>query len=155
MVVYKVVRRDGEFLVSCAIGPDARVIYVPGEWTKPPGWLEERGYLLTAFESQVDAERFCDALFGQQEWLGNYEIWEAEAGGRIIAGDELPPWCIVVALVGGEARLWGSRAAGAGKTLWPQGTLMAERLRLVKRRAAGQRNRTQEGGNEWRNGSTS
>ena len=55
----------------------ARVVYRLGEESRPPAWLEERGFGLCVFEERKLAKRFC-ALNGQYSGL-TYALLRCEA----------------------------------------------------------------------------
>ena len=130
--VYKVIRREDEFLYSFWAGSCARVKYQPNEWAQAPDWLSEKGYHLLAFKSLDMARK----LHGYMDI--NYEIWEAVGESEILA---LPPVRDPIDL--GHGSLWHRDDA----PLWPEGTCMFRRVKLVKRI---QRQREQEGVQEWR-----
>ncbi|RLC84346.1 MAG: hypothetical protein DRJ03_14500 [Chloroflexi bacterium] len=115
MKVYKFVLPSHNYYVSVVAAGKAEVKYFPGKWVKAPFWLRRRGYHLTAFKDLETAEKYTNVFSSRAE------LWEAEAEGVIT---ELPPPLLQWRL----ARGFICRGANT----WPEGTVMAKRLRLVK-----------------------
>ena len=115
--VYKVVFRGehGELRSILAYG-DAEVVYTPNKWVEAPRWLAKEGYYLTAFKTIEDALDFVDGVSLR------FEIWEAEAQGII---KKLPNPCDIDSLA--------DRKLVPLKLEWPRGTIMCQRLRLIRR----------------------
>ena len=113
MKVYKVVSiENGKFCSAIADGA-ACVEYKPDKWAETPKWLAEKGYYLTAFRDLESARNFV---------FGDTEIWKAEAEGII---EELPPLLTFSKL---RLRLFLREAFD-----WPFGTIMCQRIKLIKR----------------------
>ena len=133
MRVYKVVKRREGRLFSAVVEGRAEVEYKKGVWTTPPRWLEEKGYLLTAFRSLEQAIKFYHvnqfSLFkrlGQSPPPGSLEIWEAEVGEGEWKVVQLPQLDFFL-LGKGKISIWGE------ENEWPPGTIMAKRIRLLKK----------------------
>jgi len=116
-IVYKIVVRYKDWLDSAIVKNKANVSYSPGKWVEAPLWLQKKGYHLTAFKD------FKSAI----EWLftlniPSAELWEAEAS-EIIT--QLPPMLQVSSLEEGIIK----EVVGS----WPKGTVMAKKLRLIRK----------------------
>ena len=126
MKVYKVVRRRfgiSSGLYSVIMFNHACVKYEPNKWVEAPEWLQERGYHLTAFEDLKVAEKWTNEILRLNADLPLFlEIWEAEADGVV---EDLPPKCNEFA-VDYEKLL-------PRLGVWPEGTVMCRRLKLVKK----------------------
>jgi len=121
MRAYKVVRREGEKLISAVVRGRAEVEYKKGTWVSPPDWLKDRGYLLTAFESLDSALKFFSIEKITQKSL---EIWEAE-----VRGWRRPQLPMLVMSRLGEGKISYYKYYRD----WPSGTIMARELKLLKK----------------------
>jgi len=121
MRVYKVLKRSRDKLYSFIVYDKAGVEYKPGIWIKAPEWLAKEGYHITAFKNLQLAENFCEAI--DILWPGaQYELWEAEAENII---EQLPPIMHISKIANGLFIPWHRNG-------WPFGTVMAERIKLVR-----------------------
>ncbi len=117
-IVYKVIWHDRR---SCIVEGRATVNYCPKVWARPPNWLYGQGYWLTCFETLRQAKRF-KAELGKSSWS---EIWQCCAKG---IKKELPPICAIGPLDYGQLY----RPTDTNWD-WPEGTIMARELKLVRR----------------------
>ena len=140
MLLYKVLKNpviDGVY--HSAISQfNSRVEYHLDEWSSAPQYLADRGYHLLVFARRKDARKFKQDFLGRR---GNYSIWIVEVGGVVLFDDELPR-----ILYGGDfndsdqlARTlsWLELPPDGWKSKlhskWPPGTVMAERVKLVRK----------------------
>tara|TARA_Y100000310_G_scaffold321976_1_gene380390 strand:- start:2024 stop:2410 length:387 start_codon:yes stop_codon:yes gene_type:complete len=117
VTAYKVVQAiswEESELVSAMARGDAVVEYRRGRWAEPPEWLLEKGYGLLVFDTERQVRNWLSELrsYGLQ-------LWEIEI--EMVYGD-LP-----IPLSAAEV--------GVGITAWPEGTMMADRVKLVRRLA--------------------
>lgn len=128
----------------------ARVQYRVGKWVKAPDWLAEKGYHLFVFDTLENATREAS---GHNPSFVN--IWECEIRGLFRT---LPPFLSSVCLdhynnglsIGFEYVKWENIDGGNGKIvteikLWevsiepapharfPEGTVMAREVKLIKK----------------------
>lgn len=109
MKCYKLLSTD---MTSAVATGEAQVLYFRGERAQAPGWLAEKGYHLTAFESLEDARL----------WSGSYaNLWECEGEEQV----PVPPKLDWGALFDGHA--WFHTAT------WPTGTVMFKYITLLRR----------------------
>jgi len=120
MRVYKVVKKRKGELFSAVVMGRVEVEYKKGVWATPPRWLEEEGYLLTAFRSLEQAVKFKN-LNKEIGW--ELEIWEAEGEDGHIT---VPPLNVYL-LEQGEFFSEGDILS------WPEGTIFMKKLRLLKK----------------------
>ena len=125
--VYKVVARhpeDPEVWCSLTASGPARVCYRVGEPAEAPPWLQDHGYFLLAFRTAAQATR---ALRGYEP-RADYAVFEAVAEGIMPLIPRLPArW-----LARGDARAVARALTEPARYAWPDGTIVAQRLTLVR-----------------------
>ena len=120
---YKVIYNlHGNFL--SAIDHAGRVLYSTKTYTIAPIDLSKKSYFLTVFETEKDAEAFYDYFAIDPNHL---ETWLVACKGKL---KELLPERGVVELSPNRGLLIFH---GGWYNLWPKGTEMYRRVRLVKR----------------------
>jgi hypothetical protein len=77
-MLYRVVRRVNDRLVSALAFGAAQESYTSYTWSKGPEWLNKQGYLPTFFRSLEAAQQFYDRLCSDFEVR---ELWVVEAQG--------------------------------------------------------------------------
>jgi len=108
---YKVLRKGS--LRSIYAPYPASVYYEPGRWVEASIWLARRGYHLMVFKTLEDARLFRSS--------GLHVIWLCEVEG-VETG--LPEICCMLGLYNGQLEPVGG--------FWPEGTIMARKVKLVK-----------------------
>jgi hypothetical protein len=109
---YKVVK---EGLKSLVVDGKAKVQYKIGEWVSAPEWAQKEGYHLLVFDSLEIAKL----------WKGNIQvfIFEVEIKNKI---KKMPLSCSYCHVCCGEL-------IPSGVVIWPPGTVMAKKVKLVRR----------------------
>jgi hypothetical protein len=122
---YKIVCRfepDERVWASLAAHGDAGVVYTVGEPAQAPGWLAAQGYFLTAFETLEQAARYRQGF----ELAVITAVFECEGLYREPLPPMAPPWALATRQA--SVRPYPGSCRG-----WPKGTVMAQRLTLLRR----------------------
>jgi hypothetical protein len=106
-----------------AVG-DSRVEYTVGEPAQAPAWLAVHGYHLPAFETLAQAARYWRGL----ELPVVYAVFECEGLYREPLPPMAPPWHL-----GRRGPLGAIQPDSPPSQGWPDGTVMAQRLTLLRR----------------------
>ena len=102
---YKVVRHDGERLISCVIGWGAQIDYIVGEWVEP----NEKCGPLCVFETMRHVE----------DWMGG-----------VVDGRDIHPCEYKPAY---EERVWDPTGIRCSQATLPKGTILASAVMLHER----------------------
>ena len=119
---YKVVRREGDELVSCLMLGHARVAYKINEWVNAPAIFAEHGYHVTVFTNLRAAEEFMVNLRNDRT---RDEIYEVKVCGIV----DLPEYRYEIVLV--PSMTIPELEKCAMSFLWPHYTRMARKVKLV------------------------
>jgi len=122
---YKVVTRDStraRIWRSAIAEGKAEVTYRRGGWSRAPQWLAEDGYHLTVFDSMEHANSFASSYMSGGNLL-NAHIWRVHV--REVHDGDLPPRCLLWTIAHGRRGIPDAPP-------WPNGTVMAEKVRLVE-----------------------
>ena len=122
MKYYKVVRSYEDGRLRSILGMDARltVFYTEGQWEQAPELPGRAGYHLFVFADKEAATDFASPSH-------KYQVWECEVEGVF---DYLPAF--------GTYNIDDFERAGSmhdvpDNSLWPEGTIMVERVKLTRR----------------------
>jgi len=124
MIAYKVVYKSEDGLLSFAALGHYGVIYIPDEWV----WPRVEGTMLFVFDT-LSAAR----VFLSKHRLCAYEVWECEVEGCVAAAPRLP--CNTIQYMAWwethqEKPLYWHELI---TFITPEGTMFAERVKLVKK----------------------
>ena len=101
------------------------VVYSTEEYAEAPDFAAKYGHHLTFFDTEKNAREFLEKPYP------NDELWEIEAEGII---DKLPPrFCVALFNTVSELEKYMRKKRPADWANWPPGTLMAKRIKLVRR----------------------
>lgn len=129
-VFYKVVRRVGADLYSCWLGIGG-IKYPPNEWVSTRDWLTKQGADLLVFDYFDQALCF---FLNEQHWSYEVpfqlEIWECSCEGVRIAPDDL---YVPIPMNSNTDEIAEIRSVPYKPQTWPDGTLMAKRVKLLRR----------------------
>ena len=124
---YKVVcgyKPDARVWCSLVAVGDSRVEYTVGEPAQAPAWLAVHGYHLTAFETLAQAARYRQGF----ELAVITAVFDCEGLYREPLPHMAPPWRL-----GRRGPLEAVQPYGPPSQGWPEGTVMAQRLTLLRR----------------------
>jgi hypothetical protein len=122
MTVYKLVFVSGRHLESYAALAGARVRYRVGRWVTARKPLAERGYHLLVF----------DSIENLQDFMKMYQLDDTLVHGYLAQADGIianpPPPALFYKVSKDKYDILPTPGAE-----WPKGTLMAKRVKLIKR----------------------
>jgi len=116
--MYKIICKREKCLTSSTVTGQAAIEYKVNKYIKAPKWLAKKGYHPTLFKQKKDALDF----FKQFNALSlPAQLWQVKAR-KIIKS--LPPM-LNYCFIGNRKCIYCNRS-------WPVGTIMAEKVMLIK-----------------------
>lgn len=134
--MYKIVRRDGNKLVSQGQLNDSKgnpiedfvVTYSTNWFAEAPDYLAKFGYHLLVFETMDDVHEFCRINLGFEDDRNTYEVWLVE----VEEWTPNRPFLFDISRKGMEKTMRTIPPNYHGNSYWPHGTKMYKKVKLVE-----------------------